>query len=127
MARAILLIDHGSRRAAANAQLAEIAEKLRANFELRGEARIVEAAHMELAEPSIAAAFGQCIRAGATEVVAVPCMLSRGRHVTEDIPRLLEEAASNHPGVTFQVAAPLAEQAGFIELLRSAADAAERR
>lgn len=89
-----------------------------------GEESIVEAAHMELAPPDIAAGFARCVERGARHVVAVPCMLSRGRHVTEDIPRLLAEAAAAHPGVTFAQASPLSEQEGFLALLRAAADRA---
>ena len=53
---------------------------------------------MELAEPSIAEGFADCVRAGATEVVAFPYMLSPGKHVTRDIPRLVAEAARGVPG-----------------------------
>ncbi len=75
---------------------------------------------MEIAEPSIEAGFLACVRRGASEVVAIPCLLSRGRHVTEDIPRLLAEAAAGS-GIPFSLAAPLVEQDGFIDLLLTAA------
>lgn len=68
---------------------------------------IVEPAHMELAEPTIAQAFARCIDQGATRIVVHPYFLSPGRHWHEDIPRLAEEAASSHPGISFLVTAPL--------------------
>lgn len=118
MTRAILLIDHGSRRAEAHEQLVELGQRL----ELRANSPylIVEVAHMEIAEPSIHAGFWACIHRGATEVVAIPCLLSRGRHVSEDIPRLLSEAAVGS-SIPFSLAAPLVEHDGFIELLLTAA------
>ena len=102
--RAVLLIDHGSRLPEANATLDAIADLVRAEA---GGTLIVRAAHMELAEPTIAQAFAACVEDGATTVVALPYMLAPGRHAREDIPRLVEEAARVHHGVTWRLAEPL--------------------
>jgi sirohydrochlorin ferrochelatase len=121
--RGLLLIDHGSRRKEAHSQLLAIAERLAARFDATPSAKtVVEIAHMEIAEPSVAKGFDACVARGASRVVAIPCFLSRGSHVTEDIPALVAEAASRHPEVIYEVTAPLSEQLGFIELLVSAAD-----
>ena len=69
---------------------------------------IVEPAHMELAEPSIATAFAKCVERGASTVVVFPYFLLPGRHWSEDIPRLAAAAASNHPRVRYLVTAPFA-------------------
>ncbi len=98
---ALLLVDHGSRRAEANAQLEELAALVRDRATVP-----VMVAHLELAAPSIADGFAACVDAGAHEVVVVPCMLSPGRHAREDVPRLAAEAAQEH-GVSFRVADPL--------------------
>jgi sirohydrochlorin ferrochelatase len=122
----ILLIDHGSRRGEAHRQLLNIAKRLEdrlAEGTPASTPAIVEIAHMELAEPNIAQGFSRCVSRGAKHVIAIPCLLSRGRHVQEDIPTLLENAATESPGVTFALSAPLSEHAGFIELLLSAAHA----
>ena len=66
---AILLVDHGSRRPEANAQLEALGEQVQARV---GE-RFVTIAHMELAEPSIADGIAACVDAGATEIVVVDC------------------------------------------------------
>ena len=102
--RAILLIDHGSRLDEANRLLDEVAALVRARA---GEGALVFAAHMDLAEPTIAQGFARCVSAGATEVVAVPYFLGPGRHATEDVPRLVAEAARAHPGVSFEIGAVL--------------------
>ncbi|MBT8451170.1 MAG: hypothetical protein KJO40_04295 [Deltaproteobacteria bacterium] len=109
---AVLLIDHGSRRAAANTLLGEVAALVK---ERLGATSIVEPAHMELAEPTIAEGFASCVAQGATEVVVHPFMLAPGRHVTEDLPRLVAEAAARHRGVRFSMAAPLGSHAGVID------------
>ncbi len=110
--RAYLLIDHGSRRAEANALLDEVVRGVKARM---GASAVVELAHMELAEPTIARAFARCVERGATNVVVHPFMLAPGRHVQEDLPRMVAEAASSHAGVDFVLAAPLGAHEGVID------------
>jgi len=58
---------------------------------------------MELADPDIGEGFADCVRAGATEVIVFPYMLSPGRHSTSDIPRMVGKIAQQFPGVGFSV------------------------
>ena len=97
---AILLIDHGSRIAEANDMLDDVAALIAST----SPDTIVQPAHMELAEPTIAQGFATCVQRGAREVVAVPYMLSSGRHSTQDIPRFVGEAAAPFPHITWRVA-----------------------
>jgi sirohydrochlorin ferrochelatase len=98
--KAILLIDHGSRRDEANLMLADVRDMVQ---QQAGTDVIVEYSHMELAEPTIEQGVAACVQRGATEVIAFPYMLSPGKHSTRDIPRMIDEAAKNFPGVTFSV------------------------
>src|SRR5687768_1790819 len=104
-ATGLVIVDHGSRRPESNDLLLEVVEAYRRHSGWP----IVEPAHMELAEPSIAAAFARCVEQGAKQVVIVPYFLAPGRHWNDDIPRLAAEAASPFAerGVTFLVAPPL--------------------
>ena len=99
----VVIVDHGSRRNEANRRHESFVEEWRtlAGYD------IVEAAHMELAAPSIADAFDACVAAGATTVVIMPYFLWPGRHWDVDIPTLAAEAAGRHRGVNYLVAAPL--------------------
>jgi sirohydrochlorin ferrochelatase len=99
----LVLVDHGSRRAASN----ELHEVMVQAWRAESGYPIVEPAHMELAEPSIGAAFDTCVAQGATTVVISPYFLGPGRHWDRDIPELSAEAAARHPGVRFLVTAPL--------------------
>ncbi len=94
--QAVLLVDHGSRRAESNEQLFAIAELVRQR--LPGSV-LVGAGHMELAEPSIETALDELVRRGAMQIVVVPYLLAPGRHASTDIPNLAERAASKHPGL----------------------------
>ena len=98
--KALLLIDHGSRRGEANEMLGCMARLVQ---HMAGDDVIVRFAHMELAEPSIEAGVAACVSAGATEIIAFPYMLSPGRHATSDIPRMVSAAAAAHPAVTVRV------------------------
>ena len=99
----LIVVDHGSRRAESNDMLERIVN------ELRGESpiAIIEPAHMELAEPSIATAYDACVARGATLIVLHPYFLLPGRHWNEDIPRLAADAARKHPATRHLVTAPL--------------------
>lgn len=99
----VVIVDHGSRAKASNDMLLEFVDL----YKRSTGARVVEAAHMELAAPSVADAVDACVRQGARRVVVAPYFLSRGRHVQQDVPALAKEAAARHPGVAVAVAAPI--------------------
>lgn len=109
----IIIVDHGSRRRESNQMLHEAT----ARFAAQSEFSIVEPAHMELAEPTIAQAFDRCIERGATEVVVFPYFLSPGRHWTEDIPHLAATAAEKHPGIKWFVTAPFGLHPGMLAVM----------
>ncbi len=100
---AALLIAHGSRRPEANADLARLAELVRA----RGVYPIVEIAYLELASPTIPDGARACVSQGATEVRMLPYFLSAGAHVTEDLERFRRELSAEHDPVAFRLCAPL--------------------
>lgn len=102
MTTALLLVDHGSRRAEANANLEAVAALVRAE----APSLLVEIAHMELAPPSIEEAMSACVDRGAARIVVVPYFLGPGRHATHDIPALAQ-AAARKLGVEAEVAPPL--------------------
>jgi sirohydrochlorin ferrochelatase len=112
-ATGLVVVDHGSSRPEAN----------RAHESFVGELvdhspyLAVEAAHMELAEPTIAQAFDRCVAAGATTVVVAPYFLWPGRHWAADIPELVAEASRGHRGVRSLVAAPLGPHPMLAELV----------
>jgi sirohydrochlorin ferrochelatase len=99
---AVLLVDHGSRSAAANRVVATVARRLARRLP----GRVVRFAHMELAAPTIDEAVAACAAAGAAEIVVHPFFLAPGVHSRRDVPRLAREAARRH-GVRVRVSPPL--------------------
>ena len=98
--KAILLIDHGSRRSEANEMMDCMANLVQA---VAGPDVVVRYAHMELCEPSISSGVRNCVEAGATELIVFPYMLSPGKHSTGDIPRMVAAAAEDFPDLDVRV------------------------
>jgi sirohydrochlorin ferrochelatase len=137
---ALLLIAHGSRQRAANADLDHVAEQLR----LRGGGvgqdsdpaglpakrtgaescrndktvfDMVETSFLELAEPTIPEGGRRCVVAGAERVVLLPYFLSAGVHVREDLQRHRDELAAAHREVEFLLAEPLGRHPLLIDVV----------
>lgn len=115
MKNGIVIVDHGSTRAESNQMLERVAQLFAERFAGRHE--IVEPAHMELAEPSIASAYAKCVERGAQRVVVLPFFLGPGKHWTQDIPRLAAEAAGKFPGTRYHVAPTLGIDELILDLL----------
>jgi len=111
----IVIVDHGSRLEPSNRMLEELASLFARRFS--GRYSVVEPAHMEIAEPSIATAFDRCVKRGVKRVVVCPFFLGPGKHWTQDIPRLTAEAATKHPEVTYHVTPTLGIDDLILDLL----------
>ena len=114
----VIIVDHGSKRSQSNEMLLQVVQL----FQTHGHYKIVEAAHMELAEPSIATAFDRCVTQGARLVVINPYFLLPGRHWSQDIPTLAAAAAQRHPGVNYLVTAPLGLHPMMVQVMQSRID-----
>ena len=108
--RAVVLVDHGSREAAANRQLSAVAAALRRRLP----GWRITTAHLSIVPPGVPAAIAACVAAGAREVVVMPYFLGPGRHASRDVPQLAREARASHPGVRIRVAAALGIHAGIV-------------
>ena len=115
MPNGIIIVDHGSRRDESNQMLERLSALFAERF--RGRYEIVEPAHMELAEPSIATAYARCVSRGATRVVVCPFFLGPGKHWTQDIPGLTAAAAAKFPHTRFHVAQTLGIDDLILDLL----------
>jgi sirohydrochlorin ferrochelatase len=113
--RAIVLVDHGSRRAEANAQLEALAERVRE----REPGTLVVTAHLEIAGPDIGEALAACASAGARDVVLLPWFLAPGRHTAEDIPRAVAAARERLPSLRVRIGEPLGLDARLVDVALS--------
>ena len=112
MKRAVLIVDHGSRRAEANELVETLARALLSRVD-----RIVKIAHLEAAEPDISQGIDACVAEGAQAITVLPFFLAPGRHTIEDVPAQATEAAARHPGLTVRVAEPVGTHPMLVEIL----------
>ena len=118
---ALLLIAHGSRQEEANADLYQLAAVLRTH----GRYGLIEAAFLELAEPTVAQGAARCVAQGARRVILLPYFLSAGIHVRRDLAALRAALAAEHPGVEFRLAEPLGPHPLLLEVVTERARQAE--
>ncbi len=114
MTNAVLLIAHGSRRPEANHDLIIVADRLREQTDYQ----IVVPSYLELADPSIPDGARQCVDAGADRVLMMPYFLSAGSHVTRDLERFRDEAASEFKSVKFDLCPPLGLHPLMLEIIK---------
>jgi sirohydrochlorin ferrochelatase len=110
---AVVLIAHGSRQASANGDAVYFAEQLQKH----GIARQVQAAYLELAEPTIAMAVSCCLQIRPKAVVLLPYFLSAGVHVRRDLAEMCQQLERAHPEVQFILAEPLGRHASLTSAL----------
>jgi sirohydrochlorin cobaltochelatase len=87
---AILVVGHGTRKAAGADQLRQLVETMR---QLEPEALLVES-FLELAEPTIEQALEHVKASGLRRVKVVPVLLFEAGHAKSDIPEAVAAAAS---------------------------------
>src|SRR5579885_788851 len=113
MSSAYLLIAHGSREEGSNRDFLDLV----ARFAKAHPQERVVGAFLELENPLIPEGLDRCVAAGAEDVFVVPLMLFWGRHVKQDIPKIIDDARTRHPHVRFHYAGPLADHPQFLSLL----------
>jgi sirohydrochlorin ferrochelatase len=121
--RAILLVDHGSRRPEANALLDSVAAEL----SQRMPDHVVRVAHMEIVEPTVAQGIDACVEAGAREIVVHPYFLGPGNHTRESIPHLVEVAAQRHPDLRVWISEPLGLHTKLVDVIVERVETASQR
>ncbi len=116
---AIVLAGHGSRREKSNEQVRELAVGLEDRLGLP-----VDAAFLELAAPAIPAAI-EGLAGSVSEVTVVHLSLFAASHVKNDVPLAVEQARSDHPGLTINNGAHLGVHPAILDLLDDRAAAVE--
>ncbi len=107
--KALLFIAHGSRLAEANLAVEALARLVQAAVS----DRVVRAVFLDCAAPSIPDGIDWAVGGGAEAIELWPYFLVPGRHVVEDIARLIDEAKLRHPGVSFALLPHLGEDPEF--------------
>jgi len=112
MMKAVLLISHGSNFPQAEQEVSAFVEQLRQQSDIP----IIEYAFLEITHPSIPEGIDICVEKGATKIIILLNFLNAGRHVDEDIPRIVDEARGKHNSVTFAVTQPVGKHDQIVKL-----------
>ena len=111
----ILLVAHGSRRAQANLEVHQMAEQLHARL-----GREVLACFLELGEPDIPEGIDRALALGPSEILVLPYFLTEGRHMDEDIPKILQEKVRAYPETPIRLLNYVGSNPAMVELLAEA-------
>lgn len=117
MKQGLLLFAHGARDPRWTQPFEEVMHQVRL------QASDVEArlCFLELMSPSLLEAGRQLAEEGCERIDVLPMFLGTGGHVRNDLPKLLQELASQHPKVEWRLARPIGETASVIEAMAMAA------
>ena len=113
--RSLLLVAHGSRRELSNEEVRRVSQQIE---KLAGENFLsINCAFLELAIPSIPEGIDQCINEGATSVIVFPYFLSAGRHVSEDIPKIIRGKQQEYPSIEIKIVEHVGAVTGMADLI----------
>jgi sirohydrochlorin cobaltochelatase len=113
MTHAIILFGHGSRDPLWRLPMETVATRVRA----LQPGVAVRCAYLELDSPSLPEAAAQLVQAGAQRLTILPMFLGTGRHAREDLPLLLEQVRTAHPGVQVDLKQAVGENMQVVDLL----------
>ncbi|MFE2678402.1 sirohydrochlorin chelatase, partial [Streptomyces hygroscopicus] len=109
----LLIIAHGSR----DPRHAATVDALRARVRSLRPGLRAEAAFLEFNAPRVPRVLARLAAEDATEVIALPLLLTRAFHAKSDIPAVLREAMARHPRLSVRQAAVLGPSPLLVEAL----------
>lgn len=115
----LIVFAHGSRVSAANDAVRSVAREAAR----RAGIPVYETAFLELADPTLGEAVTHLAARGIRRILVTPYFLTMGRHLTEDLPRLLAEMRAKHPDLSIEASPPLDGHPDLAGILASRASA----
>ena len=112
MPDAILLVAHGSRSAAGQAEMAALASAVYT----AQPASDVRFGYLELSDPPAAEVMEEVLAGGARDVVVVPLMLHAAGHAKSDVPAIVLDARARRPDARITYARPLGVDHALLSL-----------
>lgn len=112
---ALLLISHGSRHVSGNEFVIELTRKLKNLPDLTFEA--VDYAFLEFGDRPPGEVVTAWITEGVKKIVCFPLFMATGKHVTEDIPTLMDAMRQKHPQTDFVLTTHLGGVPGIEQVI----------
>lgn len=111
--RATILLAHGSRDPLWRRPVEAVATRMR---EL-APALHVRCAYLESCAPDLPSCAAELAGLGVSSITVAPLFFGLGKHLREDLPRLLSAVQREHPGIEFDLRKSIGEDARLIDLL----------
>lgn len=112
--RVLLVLAHGSRVVKSNQEVIALAQQLAG---LTTAYDRVEPCFLELTEPRFANVLAEVVTDEVSEIVVYPHFLAEGRHVRDDVPKIIEEFKFTHPDVRVVLKSYLGMWTGLAEFI----------
>jgi len=106
MREIIIIVGHGSTAADADGT-AYIADQLHSMLHADCKKDCVRVAYLQFMKPELKESLDNIAQEGINKIVIHPFFLSRGFHVTKNIPQIIENFQNTYPGIKVICTAPL--------------------
>ena len=115
MKKAVVLLGHGSIRESANVEVramwAMMQEQL-PDLDIRG-------SFVEVAEPALEQVIEQLANEQVEQIVIVPMFLTRGNHLSNGIPRILDAMTEKYPNIKIDLTKHLGADPLLAEIIKN--------
>lgn len=109
----IILVGHGSPKKDAN-QMEYAGKILHGMLHPGCASRCVRVAYLQFESPGLAEVVEEAAKANPRRIIIQPFFLSRGVHVSKDIPAVIKEAEARYPQIEFICSEPLGVSEGIL-------------
>lgn len=109
---ALVVFAHGSSVEPANEAVREVGRALASAGNYR-----VQAAFLGGGEPDLRGAVSLLSNDGIQRIIIIPYFLTLGLHLQRDLPKLIQEAGSEHPAVRLEMTPPLDGHPALVNIL----------
>ena len=113
----LILFAHGARDPRWAAPFEAVAQSVRT----QQPAAAVRLAYLEFMAPTLPEAGAELAAAGCTQVAVLPLFLGAGGHVRKDLPLLMEQLRTAHPGTQFTLHPAVGETDSVVAAMASVA------
>jgi sirohydrochlorin cobaltochelatase len=117
MKNGLILFAHGARDPRWSLPFEAVAERVRRAQPTSP----VQLAFLEFMSPNLPQAGALLAAQGCTHIDVLPLFLGAGGHVRKDLPMLVEQLQSAHPGTTVQLHAAVGEEDGVVQAMAEVA------
>ncbi|MFO8191306.1 MAG: CbiX/SirB N-terminal domain-containing protein [Bacillota bacterium] len=113
MKTGLIILGHGSRIQEAAETLADITATVKKMVPYEE----VEYAFFQFSKPDLSEATNKLIRSGINRIFIIPALFASGKHLTVDIPQIIDKLKVKNPGVKMYIGEPLGADLRIVEIL----------